>query len=73
MKKPAFPLKPRNPLIAVSRFLKAGAHGKTRKAQRKAARMQLKNLRPADWQRDDKACGADSGESGRRHFSSNPL
>ena len=53
MKKRASPLKPRNPLIAASRFLKAGAHGKTRKAQRKAARMKMKELCPTDWQRDD--------------------
>lgn len=53
MKKQAGFLKPRNPLIAASRFLKAGAHGKTRKEQRRAGRMQLKGLRPPDWQRDD--------------------
>ena len=52
MRRQASSLKPRNPLIAVSRFLKAGTHGKTRKAQRKAARMQMKGLL-ADWQRDD--------------------
>lgn len=52
MKKPAASLKPRNPLVAASRFRKAGAHGKRPKAQRRAARMQLKGLRPADWRRD---------------------
>lgn len=54
MKKRAPLLKPRNPLIAVSRFLKAGAHGKTRKAQRKAAHMLMKGF-AADWKRDDAA------------------
>lgn len=53
MKRQAASLKPRNPLVALSRFLKAGVHGKTHKAQRQVARMQLKGLRPADWQRDD--------------------
>lgn len=53
MKNPAASLKSRNPLVALSRFRKAGAHCSTRKAQRRAARMQLKGLRPADWQRDD--------------------
>lgn len=53
MKRKAASLKPRNPLVAESHFLKAGAHGKTRKAQRQAARMQLKGLRPADWRRED--------------------
>jgi hypothetical protein len=52
MKKPVASLKPRNPLIAVSRFRKAGAHGKTRKAQRRAARMQVQGWRPADWLSD---------------------
>ena len=52
MKRQASSLKPRNPLIAASRFLKAGAHGKTHKAQRKAAHMQMKRF-PMDWQRDD--------------------
>lgn len=53
MKRPVSSLKPRNPLVAASRFLKAGAHGKTRKAQRRAAHAQLKGLRPPDWQRED--------------------
>lgn len=32
---------PRNPLVAVARFKKAGAHGKSRKAARRAAKMEL--------------------------------
>ncbi len=43
-KRPTPSLKPRNPLIAASHFLKAGAHGKTRKAQRRAMHMQVKGL-----------------------------
>ena len=38
--------------MAASRFLNAGTRGKTRKVQRQALSMQLKSLRPADWQRN---------------------
>lgn len=32
---------PRNPLVAAAKFKTAGAHGKSRKALRRAARMEL--------------------------------
>lgn len=34
-------LAPRNPFVAAAKFKKAGAHGKTEKALRRAARMEL--------------------------------
>lgn len=36
------PTAPRNPLVAAAKFKKAGAHGKTEKALRRAARIELK-------------------------------
>lgn len=32
---------PRNPFVAVAKFMKGGAHGKTEKALRRASRMEL--------------------------------
>ncbi len=37
-------LAPRNPLVAEALFRKAGAHGKGRKALRRAGKMELKKL-----------------------------
>lgn len=35
---------PRNPLVAVAKFRKAGAHGKSEKAQRREERMRVRKL-----------------------------
>jgi hypothetical protein len=39
MKRAKQQLKPRNPLVAEAKFRKAGAHGKTEKARRRAEKM----------------------------------
>lgn len=35
------PIRPRNPLVAATMFRKAGAHGRSEKALRRAAKMEL--------------------------------
>lgn len=35
---------PRNPLVAVAKFRKAGAHGKSEKAQRREEKMRVRKL-----------------------------
>ncbi len=43
--KPRKTVPARNPLVAPAKFRKAGAHGKTEKALRRAAKMELQNNR----------------------------
>ena len=37
-------LKPRNPLVAATKFRRAGCHGKSAKAQRRAEKMEVLRL-----------------------------
>lgn len=41
MKRKTMLVRPRNPLVAPALFRKAGAHGKSEKATRRAAKMEL--------------------------------
>lgn len=50
MKRAKLQLKPRNPLVAEAKFRKAGAHGKTGKAKRRAEKIRLQSQ--PDLQRD---------------------
>jgi hypothetical protein len=44
MKRAKQQLKPRNPLVAAAKFRKAGAHGKSKKAMRRKARIEAAKL-----------------------------